>query len=240
MKVKAVISYDGSKFHGFQQQKSTDKTVHTTVQKALISLGIDSDIIGSGRTDAGVHASGQVISFDLPNHWSDKQALREHLNNKLKYIYIKHISQVDENFHARFSAKRRIYRYIFKTTPQSVFETDYVSFLAMKDTKKLKEALSIFVGRHDFEYFRKSGSETKNSIREIYSSKYIQRGEYHYIYFEANGYLRAQVRMMIDASIKVANGELLARDLAQQLERKAKYTHTPAPAQGLYLARVLY
>ena len=240
MRVKAVIAYDGSKFQGFQQQKSTNNTIHTTLHNALLSLGIDSKPIGSGRTDTNVHATGQVVSFDLPAHWQDLPSLKKRLNNKLKYIHIKHISKVDDNFHARFSAKKRVYRYIFKSTRPHIFERDYIAYLKLKDSNKLQEALSLFVGRYDFSLFCKTGSEVKDHIKEIYDTKYIQRGDYHYIYFQANGYLRAQVRMMIDAAIKVANGKLTLNQLKEQIDDITKYTHTLAPAEGLYLARVIY
>ena len=119
MRVKAVISYDGSAYFGFQKQKSTTKTITTTIEKALISLGIKSSIIGSGRTDAGVHASGQVIHFDLPYFWQDLDKLKLNVNRKLSDIQFKNISKVEDDFHARFDAKRRTYRYVFKTTRKS-------------------------------------------------------------------------------------------------------------------------
>ncbi|MBL0721935.1 MAG: tRNA pseudouridine(38-40) synthase TruA, partial [Sulfurovum sp.] len=95
MNVKAVISYDGGFFSGFQKQNSTQQTVTTQIENALKSLNISSKIIGSGRTDAGVHATGQVINFTLPYYWSDLYRLKEALNRKLHHIFIKRISEVD-------------------------------------------------------------------------------------------------------------------------------------------------
>ena len=102
MRIKAVIAYDGSRFQGFQRQKSTKDTITTAIETALRSLNITSDITGSGRTDAGVHASGQVIHFDLPDFWHDLGKLKDHLNIKLQSIEFKHIALSEDNFHARF------------------------------------------------------------------------------------------------------------------------------------------
>ena len=128
MRVKAILSYDGSFFQGFQKQKRTPNTITTVLESALRSLNIQGDIIGSGRTDAGVHATGQVIHFDLPDFWTDLSKLRQELNRKLQHVRIKHITPVDEDFHARFSAKKRLYRYLFKQKELSIFEEKYFIF----------------------------------------------------------------------------------------------------------------
>jgi len=240
MRVKAVIAYNGAHFKGFQKQKSTPHTVTTALEKALASLGVDTAVVGSGRTDAGVHATGQVIHFDLPPYWRDLHKLSRHLNGKLTAIRIKHIAAQPESFHARFSAKRRIYRYLFKTTQPSLFEEAFVAHLPLGDSKKLDEALQYFVGTHDFGTFLKTGSETKDHIRHIYKAFHLQRGNCHAIYFEANGFLRAQVRMMIDFAFGVANDRLTLTQLKEQLTHQAVHNRMLAPPQGLYLARVLY
>jgi len=240
MRVKAVIAYNGTRFQGFQKQTSTRQTITTTIEEALGTLGITSPLTGSGRTDAGVHATGQVIHFDLPEYWKDLNKLRSHLNGKLEDVHFKHISIVDQDFHARFSAKRRIYRYCIKSTEPTIFEKDFVSYLLLNNTLKLEEALACFIGEHDFSYFLKTGSETKNNVRQIYKAYHIQRGRYHYLYFEANGFLRAQVRMMIDFAVRVANEEFTLEQLREQLTLLAIHSRRLAPPQGLYLARVIY
>jgi len=240
VRVKAVISYDGSKFYGFQKQTITAQTVTTQIELALKSLHITSCIVGSGRTDRGVHASNQVIHFDLPTYWDDILKLKNILNKKLRYINIKSISKVDDIFHARFSAKRRIYRYVFKIKPVSVFEKDYISYYREFDREKLQNALVCFIGKHYFAFFHKQGSQTHTTIREIYKAYYLRRGEYHYIYFEANGFLRAQVRMMVDACMRVAMDELCIKKLKEQISMQQVYTTNLAPSEGLYLARIIY
>ena len=239
-RVKAVIAYDGSQYFGFQKQKSTPHTITHEIEKALSSLHINSAIVGSGRTDAGVHATGQVIHFDIPEYWDDLQKLKLNLNRKLHAIQCKHITFVPSDFHARFHAKRRLYRYVFKTSKPSVFEQAYISYYPAFNASALKEALEVFIGQHDFDYFRKTGTQTHTSIREIYQAKYMQRNNYHFIYFQANGFLRSQVRMMVDAAMQVAYGTLTVEALKTQLLCQKKHTTKLAPPQGLYLAHVLY
>lgn len=240
MHAKAVVAYDGSYFHGFQKQKSTKNTVTTTIESALKSLQIEGSIVGSGRTDKGVHATGQVIHFDLPYFWSDLSKLKRELNRKLQRIEIKHITAVDEHFHARFSAKRRLYRYIFKRSKPSLFEENYISYYSHFNTGILHQALELFEGEHDFCHFHKTGSPVHSTVRHIYRARYREWGEYSIIYFEANGFLRSQVRMMVAAVMLCAEGRISLEMLLGQIDGSIRHTTKLAPPSGLYLARVLY
>jgi len=239
-KVKAVISYDGSVYLGFQKQTNTLKTVTHAIEEALHSLHITSSIVASGRTDAGVHATGQVIHFDLPDFWSDLEKLKTNLNRKLKEIEFKHISRVHNDFHARFSAKKRLYRYVFKIKKPSVFEQKYISYYPDFDPELLKKALIYLEGEHDFNYFHKTGSITHTTVREIYRTEYKEYKGYHFIYFQANGFLRSQVRMMVEAVMLCANEEMTLEQLSEQISCQEKHTSRLAPPEGLYLARVQY
>jgi tRNA pseudouridine38-40 synthase len=240
MRVKAVISYDGASFRGFQKQKSTKQTITTAIEEALISIGIDSNIRGSGRTDAGVHATGQVIDFVLPKYWRDLEKLQEVLNKKLRYISFKRISWVNDSFHARFSAKRRIYRYIFKTTIPSIFENRYISYYSEFNQELLEQSLKTFEGEHDFSFFLKRGTITHTNIRTIYKAHYKKYNNYHIIYFEANGFLRSQVRIMVEFAMQIALKRLTIQKQLEQLNLKQKYSTKLAPPEGLYLARIVY
>ncbi len=240
MRVKAVIAYDGSAFKGFQKQTSTRQTVTTAIEEALADLHIVPSITGSGRTDAGVHASGQVIHFDLPSFWSDLDKLKTMLNRKLSMIQFKHISPSAEDFHARFSAKERIYRYVFKNKPPSIFEKRYIAYYSDFDPEVLSHALSLFQGEHDFACFYKTGSPTHTTVRNIYRAEYREYGKYHYLYFTANGFLRAQVRMMVSAAMLCAQKELALAQLAEQIGCTKRHTTSVAPSEGLYLARIIY
>ncbi len=241
MRVKAVIAYDGSAYQGFQKQTTTDKTVTGDIEKALRSLQIDSSIVGSGRTDTGVHATGQVIHFDLPEFWPDLNKLMLNLNRKLTQIQFKHISGVSNNFHARFSARKRLYRYVFKTDKPSIFERKYISYYPAEfDESLLRQALGAFMGEYDFDHFHKKGTLTHTTVRKIYKASYIQRNNYHYIYFQANGFLRSQVRMMVEATMQCARGQLSAKQLKEQIECQERHITRLAPPEGLYLARINY
>jgi len=239
-RVKAVIVYDGGYFKGFQKQKSTKNTITTDIEIALRSLGIHNNIRGSGRTDAGVHATGQVIDFLIPDYWNNLEKLKFELNRKLKYISFKHISLVHNDFHARFSAKRRIYRYIFKTSTPSIFEQNHISYYPKFNEKLLIKALNVLEGEHDFSNFIKTGSITHTNVRYIYKAYYKHYNNYHILYFEANGFLRSQVRMMVESVMQVSLKELKLEELKEQLELKKRYLTKLAPPEGLYLARIIY
>ena len=240
MRVKASVAYDGSYFQGFQKQKSTKQTITSSIESALRSVGIEGEIRGSGRTDAGVHATGQVIDFELPPFWTDLQKLKTALNRKLKHISFKHISWVSEDFHSRFSAQKRVYRYVFKTTTPSVFEENYISYYPNFKAQLLQEALKCFEGEHDFSNFIKTGSITHTNVRKIYRAHYKKYKDQHIIYFEANGFLRSQVRMMVEFAMQVALEEQSLEALEEQLNLKKRHLTKLAPPEGLYLARILY
>ncbi len=241
MRIKAVIAYDGSAFFGFQRQKSTPLTVTQAIEDALKTLHIDTDIVGSGRTDRNVHATAQVIHFDVPDFWQDLHRLKQILNRKLKGIAIRYLSHTDEKFHARFGAKKRYYRYLFVSRPPSVFQERYLSYYPGQFSPSLlQEALCSFEGEHDFLLFHKTGSDVHSTIRYIYRARYYTYQNIHIIGFEANGFLRSQVRLMVEASIQCALGNMTNEMLEEQLKGERRHITRPAPPEGLYLSRIIY
>lgn len=240
MRVCMTISYDGSHFFGFQSQKTPHNTVIDNLKVALKNLGIDSTIIGAGRTDKGVHAINQIVSFDLPPFWKNLTKLKNELNRKLKYIKIKKITKTNDDFHARFDAKKREYFYIFRTKPLNVFEQNYISSYDDFDEEKLKSALKIFEGKYDFKLFCKTDPSQTNTICTIYKTRYRPYKNYHIIKISANRFLRSQVRMIVEASMKYATSQISMKMLKEQLEGYAKHSSTLAPANGLYLSKVYY
>ncbi len=242
MRLKATISYDGSKFFGFQRQKDTSNTVSQTIENALFSLGIKEKIIGSGRTDSGVHATGQVIHFDIPLFWQKKSLneLKYRLNSKLKYIQFNYIKYVDSSFHAQYSAKKRVYRYILKTTTPNVFERDYVSYYKISNSSLFKKALNLYIGKHNFKNFKKQGSQTTSDVREIFKIEIKEIRDYIAIYIYANGFLRSQVRIMVEGAILVEQQKITIYQLKEQLKLENKYFTTLAKPQGLYLHKIYY
>ena len=239
MRLKATIAYDGSRFYGFQYQPDRPSVV-SALHDALRTLHIETTIVGSGRTDRNVHATGQVVHFDVPDYWHDLTKLQTQLNRKFDAITVRRLDVASDTFHARFDAKARLYRYIFKTMPPSVFERRYVAYTAPFDTALLTRALHCFEGTHDFAMFCKTGSDTKTTVRTVYQTRYYRRGVYHIVSIEGNAFLRSQVRLMMAGAFGVAQGRLSLHQLQAQRDGKAVYLRKPAPPEGLYLARVYY
>ncbi|MDD5406873.1 MAG: tRNA pseudouridine(38-40) synthase TruA [Sulfurovaceae bacterium] len=240
MRIKAVIAYDGSAFHGFQKQSHTKQTVATAIESALKNLKIESKIVASGRTDRGVHATGQIIHFDIPPFWNDVEKLKNELNRKLQAIKIKHIVIANDMFHARFDVKKRLYRYYFTTKKPSIFMRNYLAHYDSFDKQKLTHALSMFKGEHDFNAFCKTGSTPTTTIRTISKSYLSFHNGVYCISFEADGFLRSQVRMMVSAAMKCAQGEFELKQLQEQLDDEQIHFTTLAPPEGLYLSHVFY
>jgi tRNA pseudouridine38-40 synthase len=242
MRVKAVISYDGNSFEGFQRQKRTKNTVTTAIEDALSSLRIESKVVGSGRTDAKVHATGQVIHFDIPYFWQEQplEKLKQHLNRRFQAIFIKKIERVDSDFHARFNAKRRQYRYIFKQKRVNIFERNYISELPIDDIELFQEAINYFVGEHDFIFLSKTGSDVKTTVRTIYKTALRKRKNYYFLYIEGDGFLRAQIRAMIHLALEFANRNITLDEFLEQLNGKRRHSTGLVTPYGLYLARVWY
>ena len=238
-----ILSYDGSRFEGFAVQKGRANTVSNKLYEALKSVGIVEKFNASGRTDKGVHATYQVIDIDVPVFWSEKLLfLKKELNRKIKPdIRIKKVELADKNFHSRYSAKKRVYRYVVSFNKQNPFEARYVTFLEKRLNKELMQtAIKEFVGVYDFEYFKKSKGGTTNYIREIFDTKYYEYKNYGVFYFCANGFLRSQVRMMVDFLLKIDSGKLTVSELKKQLLKEDVFSRTLAEPYGLYLSKVIF
>ncbi|MDL0089220.1 tRNA pseudouridine(38-40) synthase TruA [Campylobacter gastrosuis] len=240
MKIQLIFSYDGSKFQGSQTQPHQNG-VEDALAKALTHVGIFNKITSSSRTDKDVHANNQSASVECGEHFSDLERLKSLINRHARpHINVKFIRRVGDDFQPRFDAVARSYRYVISHDKFSVFRADYELFLPKFDTKKANELLSLFIGRHDFSQFMKTGSSTKSPVREIYKAFCYEYKNKTIIVFKANGFLRGQVRLMIAVLLKALgrkNGDELIKN---QLENKATLTRIPAPPQGLYLNRVHY
>lgn len=241
MKVKIILSYDGSLYRGSQIQKSTPQTVIGTLIPVLCKLGITDTPIASGRTDRDVHASGQVLHVSLPEYWSDLNKLKNLLNDHLpSSLHVKKISEAADDFHARYSAKRRVYRYVLSTHESNPFQARYITFVTSLDFEAIQEAVVFFEGEHDFKNFMKQGSETRSSVRKIYKAMAYQHQGKIILYFEANGFLRSQIRLMVGFLLAISTKKLTPKALQEQLTCKAIHSRTLAPPEGLYLAKIKY
>ncbi|WP_428024413.1 tRNA pseudouridine(38-40) synthase TruA [Arcobacter sp.] len=240
MNVKITISYDGFSYQGSQRQPNK-KSVEDKFIELFELLNIEPNITLSGRTDKQVHATGQVFNIDIPPFWTNLEKLKKVLNHKLpSSIRVRNIQKVSDDFHARFHAKKRVYRYVVSTKEPTPFLANYVTFVKKIDEKKINEAIKLFIGVHDFEYFHKKGSEKKNLKREIYDAKFYKYKDFYVFYFEANSYLRSQMRLMVGFLLKISDGKLSNEDLKNQLQKKKISNKIPALPNGLYLAKVKY
>lgn len=242
MRVLAIIEYNGSRFFGSQIQASTKDTVMGKLGEALCSVGIFMPPLASGRTDTGVHALCQPITFDIPPFWvSELVKLKAHLNAKLApHIKIKKITPVKDDFHPRFHAKKRVYRYAIKIGEQEPFFGDFVMFVKSFNVLRAKEAIELFEGKHDFVFFKKNGSAEKSSIRQIYKTSVYTYKELCIFRFEANSFLRSQIRLMTGALLDISDGKITKEQLKEQLDGKTRHTARIAPPNGLYLSKVYY
>lgn len=251
--IVCVIAYDGSKFCGFSHQKSSSTqglcSVADFFESVLQKIGINTHIIGSGRTDKGVHATYQVINFHA-KLYMPLQKMQKLLNDRLyPFVFVRKIFIADSSFHARFSAKMRFYRYIFTQNEILPFYTAYIAKVQHGDMALLQTALNEFIGTHDFSLFKKNGSETKNYIRTIIKAR-IFSYTLHNIpclvaHIGANGFLRSQVRIILQACFDFSLGKITLDNMKRQINNDASLIQTAcvrtlAPACGLYLSRVLY
>lgn len=242
MKLKAVIAYHGGKFHGSQVQN--DKyTVANAILKALKKFNIETQIDFSGRTDRGVHATYQVISFDVEESiWASKIGVLKNILNKALggSIGFKSIEIVDDTFHARYSAKKRVYRYLITDKQTTPFNYDLLTYVDNIDYALLKEAIKEFIGTYDFEYFSKLNPQIKSTVRTMYDARFYRYKDIYVFKFEANGFLRSQIRVMVGFLLALSKGKLRIEDLKNQLQKKEQVYNRPAPSNGLYLSKVKY
>lgn len=216
------------------------KTVEGEILNALNKIKIKTKINHSGRTDRGVHALNQVISFEIPNFWNLEKL--KNLLNKILYpsIYFKKIKTVSNDFHPRFSAKKRSYRYII-SKQFSPFNAKYTLFYPNEiNINKINAALKILEGIHDFEYFAKTGSDVNHFIREIYKVYAFVYKNLYIVKIEGNGFLRGQIRIIIDFLLKINENKLTINDLKKQLNKEKCISKHLASPNGLYLERIWY
>ncbi|MHA6481123.1 tRNA pseudouridine(38-40) synthase TruA [Paenibacillus sp. strain BS8-2] len=237
------VSYDGSGFNGFQSQPY-GRTVQDEIEKAIHHLtGENIVIIGSGRTDAGVHAMGQVFNFRTSSSIpTERWAIA--LNTRLpKDIIILEAWDVSFDFHSRRSAKRKTYRYSIDTNKfPDVFSRSYRFHHPTKlNVAAMEEGLAYLVGRHDFTSYTSIHSTKPHHIRTIYEAYFLQEHGVLHLYITGNGFLYNMVRVIMGTLLWVGQGKLKAADMKRILEGKSRTLAGPtAMAHGLMLVDVEY
>ncbi len=236
MRCVLTLSYKGTSYLGSQTQSETSNTILGNLEKVLKKLGIDFRVVASGRTDKGVHATGQVCHVDLPRFWNDLARLKRVLNEMLPpSIQVKNVKEVAEDFHARYGAKRRVYRYLIKEGLSNPFEEEFVTFEKNVDFDALQKNVKLFVGENDFANFMKTGSDVNSTTRAIYRAFAYRYKNVIVLNFEANGFLRSQIRLMVGALF-----QLNADEIREQLSLAKKRKIRPAKSNGLYLSKIKY
>lgn len=249
---KIVIQYDGTNYRGWQVQNSTKDTIQGKLEHILKKLtNQEVDVIGSGRTDAGVHAKGQVANFNikLPKGMTDADLLF-HINKHLpEDIAVVSLERVDDRFHARYSEKGKTYRYRIHVSPvANVFEKRFVYTFLDKplDVEAMRQAAAQMVGRHDFKAFCGNKKMKKSTIRTVKSVDIHTVENEHgiqeiYIDYTGDGFLQNMIRIMTGTLIEVGYGRKSADSVAEIIEsmdrENAGYT---APPEGLCLMEVYY
>ena len=241
--IKLTKEYDGKCYNGWQKQPNK-LNIQGEIERAIYNITKEEvDLIGSGRTDAGVHALGQVANFKTNSQISIEK-LPLAINSQLKNsIVIKEAEEVNERFHSRYNAKRKTYRYIINNSKcgTAIYRNLEYSYPFKLDAEKMKQASKYFEGEHDFKAFKSSGTSSKNSVRTIYKAIVKQEGEKIIIELTGNGFLYNMVRIISGTLLDVGLGKIQPEEIPNMIESKDRQrAGKTLPAHGLYLVEVKY
>lgn len=250
--IKLKISYDGTKYYGWQKQKDK-KTVQETIEKAIYEItGKEIKLIGSGRTDRGVSAISQVANF-LDESKFDIQKYEKAINSRLKreYITINNVEEVDIDFNARFNAKQKTYIYIINNQKQrgTITREHEYYYPYTLDVVAMNEAIQEIVGEHNFKCFEAAGSKRDSTIRTIYDAKVYEEkinnimdnSERIIISVTGNGFLYNMMRIIAGTMLEVGSGNIKLEDIKTIIEKEdRKNAGKTLPPEGLILKEVKY
>jgi tRNA pseudouridine38-40 synthase len=249
VRYRLVVHYDGTPFHGWQLQRD-ERTVQGEIEGVLRRItGARRPVIGSGRTDRGVHAAGQVASVDVPLKWTARK-LRAALNALLPdEIWIEEVRRVPKGFHPRFHASRRSYLYRLGLAPRaaSPFHRrwcwDLSTTPAPPDPGLLRRAADMIPGERSFRKFAKAGQPERGDRCRVHEAEWSPWGDLGWVFrISADRYLHHMVRYLVGTMVEVARGERAPGEMRELLESPGTdlLTSPPAPPEGLLLSRVEY
>lgn len=241
--IKMIVEYDGTGFYGWQRQSKL-RSVQGEIEKVLKKIFKKPiEIDGAGRTDAGVHALGQVATFDaeldIPLN-NLKRAMNNFLSSDVRIV---NLESVDDAFHARYSASGKTYIYkVHNTLERDVFKANYsYHYPYTIEDDKIKAAAKHLIGCHDFSSFKASGSSAQNPIRTIHDITFERQGHDIILTFTGDGFLYKMVRLLTAYLLEVGQGHMSVEKTLDLLENPSrKFTSKVAPASGLYLKEVYY
>ena len=245
MRYLGVVQYKGTAYCGWQKQTvSKLPSVQEEIEKVLSKiLNEEIKIFGSGRTDAGVHALGQTFHFNTGKHidfYKFSHGFNELIANDIVLVDLK---EVDENFHARFSAIGKTYLYKIENKNHfDPFNENLAYQLKTKlDVEAMKEASKVFLGEHNFQNFTSKEEDDKNFVRNISKITFSEDEKFINIELTGNGFMRYMVRMIVGNLVQVGLGKLSKEEIEKNLvSNERKPSSFKAPAEGLYLKEVLY
>ena len=240
--IKLVIEYDGTNYAGWQQQKK-EKTVQETLKIAIEKVVNEKITLrGAGRTDAGVHALGQVANFKTKSTIPTRKLVQA-INFYLpKDIVVKSIKKVSEKFHSQYSAKSKIYRYTIlnNNIGSAINRNSCYHYNGDLNIEKMQKASKTLIGRHDFSVF-KSKSDNKNNIRTIKRLEIKKKGKYLLFTIEADGFLYKMVRSIVGTLLGVGREKMTIKEFKRVLKSRSRpLAGATVPARGLCLLRVKY
>ncbi len=243
---KLTLEYDGTNLLGWQRQLD-GPSVQEYLEKAVFGFsGQNVEMTAAGRTDAGVHALGQVAHFDLATKLDEyrlQQAFSAHLRQLEAPVAVLRVETAAPDFHARFSAKGRGYIYrILNRIAAPVLDKDRVWWLPYRlDIEAMREAAGYLLGHHDFTSFRAAACQAKSPLKTLDRLDICRQGEEIIFTVEARSFLHHQVRNMVGTLKMVGNGSIKPNEIKNILEQKDRSAAGPtAPASGLYLSKVVY
>ena len=243
MNIKLTVEYDGTNYHGWQIQ-ANGESIQAVLEGAVSTfVGRPTRVLGSGRTDAGVHALGQIVNFRCDKEFTPHR-IRRALNALTPDdISIKEVEVVSDSFDARRDARSRVYQYHILNRPvASPFHRNRAWHLHQPlDLGAMRAAIDCLLGEHDFTSFRAAGCDAAHPIRKIYRVGLEERGELLVFMIEATAFLRHMVRNIVGTLIEVGYGERSVQSFRSLLEaRDRTQAGETAPAYGLYLVEVKY
>lgn len=242
--IKMILSYDGTAYHGWQRQKN-DRTIQAALEEKIrIITNRQANVIGSGRTDAGVHALNQVCNFHTDAKM-DPESLRQALNSLLPDdIFIKSAEYAGPEFHSRYSARSKIYEYrVLNAKGRDIFLRNYTWHIRDPlSREEMKKCLDLLVGNHDFSSFRSTGSNDVNPVRNMIRTGIRDQGDGIILFsFEAEGFLRHMVRNIMGTLIEAGRGRISSSEFEDIfLSKDRQKAGIKSPAKGLFLVMVNY
>ncbi|MBR1803063.1 MAG: tRNA pseudouridine(38-40) synthase TruA [Clostridia bacterium] len=241
--IKLTIEYDGREYHGWQKQPNK-LNIQGEIEKAIQTItGETVELIGSGRTDAGVHAFAQVANFKIESDFPiEKIAIA--INSQLKQsIRIKKAEEVEENFHSRYHCHKKTYAYIIDNSEQGTAIYRHLTYHVPQslNIEAMQEAANYLMGEHDFSSFKSSGTSSKSSVRIIYVAQILKEQERVVIQLTGNGFLYNMVRIIAGTLLEIGLGEKKPEEMKEILEAKDRQkAGKTLPATGLFLMNVEY